>query len=341
MHKITSFVVAEINKAKRGKELPSLPPVKSAPHYFEKIFPNQFILGQEKVKIGGKEIEVSLKTYHPDALVVEASSEVPDIFSDATIEIKDQLLRACLDLAKKNGAKIDTSEEFSIYQISGYEGDPEQFLEKYSPKIASLLKSEKLELDEQEIKYTLASSFKYAKDDLAIIDWDGAFIFDPKGDFGEILELLELANYQLLRYRALSEDLDERLRKTSKLINPEPKRRWFSLGNKEVVQAFKEVIRIRSESISQFETLERDIKLIGEWYMGRVYELASKKFRLNDWRQAVKDKLESLEDIYTIAAENLGMSRIQALEYIQIMAFFVLQIGWFIIIILEFFYYSK
>ncbi|MEK7548003.1 MAG: hypothetical protein AAB540_03855, partial [Patescibacteria group bacterium] len=95
------------------------------------------------------------------------------------------------------------------------------------------------------------------------------------------------------------------------------------------------------ESISQFETLERDIKLIGEWYMGRVYELASKKFRLNDWRQAVKDKLESLEDIYTIAAENLGMSRIQALEYIQIMAFFVLQIGWFIIIILEFFYYSK
>lgn len=341
MHKITSFIIAETSKAKRGKELPSLPPVKSAPHYLEKTVPNQFILGQEKVKINDQEITLAIKTYHPDALLVEASLEVADIFNHGIIEIKDQLLKACLDCAKKSGAKIDTSEGFSIYQVSGYTGDPEQFLEKYSPKIAGLLKSEKLELDEQEIKYTLSFSFKYAKDDLAIIDWDGAFVFDPKGDFGEIIELLQLANYQLLRYRALDEDLDERLRKAYKLIQPEHKKRWFEFGNKEVAQAFRGIIRIRSESISQFEALERDIKLIGEWYLGRVYELASKKFRLNDWRQTVKDKLESLEEVYTIASENFGMSRIQALEYIQILAFFVLQIGWFVLIILEFFYYTK
>ena len=72
-----------------------------------------------------------------------------------------------------------------------------------------------------------------------------------------------------------------------------------------------------------------------------MFDLAAKKFRLAEWRDAVNEKLESLEDTYTIAAENLGMSRVQRLELIQIWGFFFLQIGWLVLIILEFIYFTR
>ena len=340
MHKITSVVIAETSKVKRGKEAPSAPPVKSAPHYFEKAVPSQFILKQETVIIDEKPVEFVVKTYHPDAIVVEGTLEVSDIFAEGILELKNKLFAACYDLAKKNGAKEEPSEEYTVYQISGYNGDPEVIVKDKSSKIAGLLKSEKLELDENEVKYTLSFQLKYTKDDLAIIDWDGAFLFDPESEFGETIELMELANYQLLRYRILDQDLDERLKLSSKLSQPEERRRIFPRV-KEVTQAFREVVKVRSQSIAEFEALEREIKLIGDWYSARLYDLTSKKFRLEGWRQAIRDKLESLEDIYTIVSENLGMSRMQFLEFIQIGGFFVLQILWLVLIILEFFYYTK
>ena len=171
-----------------------------------------------------------------------------------------------------------------------------------------------------------------------MVDWDGVFFFDPDGEFEETVELLELANYQLLRYRISDYDLDERLKKASRLTQ-RGLGKWFR--TKEVAQAFQEVIKIRSESISQFESLERDIKLIGDWYSARLYDLLSKKFRLEEWRKKIQDKLDSLEDVYSIVSENLGVSRMQVLELIQIGAFFVLQIGWFALIILEFWYFTR
>jgi hypothetical protein len=332
MHKITSFVVAEINKAKKGKELPAPAPLKSSPSYLSKSMPPQLIIGTEKVRVGNYEVELSLKSYYSDALMIEGSIGVTDIFSDEVLELKDNLLNACLAYGKKNGAKIETSEEFTVFQVSEYAGDPELFLKKHGNKIASLLKSEKLELDEKEIEYTLSFQFKYAKDDLIILDWDGAFLFDPRGDFEDSIDLLQLANFQLLRYRALDEDLDERLKKVYKLVQPDESKHWWSrLMNREVKQAFKEVVKIRSQSISQFESLDRDIKLIGDWYSARVYELLSKKFKFDAWHNNVKEKLDSLEDIYSIAAENFTVSNAQLIDLVQASGWLILLVGYFVL----------
>ncbi len=346
MHKITTFIIVEAARTKKGKEAPLTPLVKSAPNYFEKSVPSQFILGKEKRKIDGLEIELIAKSYPPEVVLIEGSFEVENIFADGILELKDKLHDICYEFAKKHGGKEDPAEEYAIYQVSGYKGDPELFLKNNAQKITELLKSEKLELDEKEIEYTFSHQFKYAKDDLVIVDWDGAFVFDPNGDFEETIELLELANYQLLRYRILDEDLDERMRKMEKFTRlDEVKTKWWvgwsGVAAREMTQEFRDVIKVRSQSINQFEAMERDIKLIGEWYLARLFELAAKKFRLNEWRDAIKEKLESLEDSYGIVASNLGMSRVQRLELIQIWGFFVLQIGWLVLIVLEFIYFTR
>ncbi len=334
MHKITAFIVSEAARAKKGKEAPSTPLVKSAPHYFEKSVPAQFVIGSEKFTLDNQAIELTAKSYPPDAVLVEGSIEVSDVFAAGTLELKDTLLRACYEFAKKNGAKDEPAEEYTVYQISGYTGDPELFLKTHSQRIAGLLKSEKLELDEKEIEHTLSYQFKYAKDDMVIIDWDGAFVFDPVGDFGEIVELFELANYQLLRYRILDIDLDNRLHKISKLTEKSAGR-WHFFGAREIGQAYQEVIKVRSQSISEFEALDRDIKLIGDWYLARLYELTTKKFKLEEWRVAVKEKLESLEDVYSIISENFSISSQQIFDMVQAAGWFILLIGYFVLFFLE------
>ena len=219
MYRLTSFIIAETSRAKRGKELPPQPPVKSAPHYFEKAVPSQLVVGEEAAKVNGRDIKFLIKTYHPDAILVEATVELQKVFEEGVLELKDQLHEISYGIAKKYGAKDEPAEEYAVYQISDYDGDPELFIHGNEGLVTSLLKSEKLKLDEKEIEHTLAYQLKYAKDDLAIVDWDGALLFDPQGEFEETIELLELANYQLLRYRILDGALDGRLQKVSKFFS--------------------------------------------------------------------------------------------------------------------------
>jgi len=330
MHKIIAFVLAEVPKVKGG-EVFQAKSLQSAPHYFPQAIPQQFIVDKESSKDG----HFLIKAYHPNIILVETTAEVESIFSDAAFELREKLIDSCQKIIKKRGGQFESSEEYAIGIVSDYKGDPEQYLQ-FSPRIAGFLKSEKLVLDENEVAYTLASQIKYAKNDLIIVDWDGAFIFEPTGDVEAIVELLELANLQLLRHRILDDDLDQRLKKISKIMqNIDGGKLVFK--RKELANAFKEVLELRSKSILEFDALERELKLVGDWYYARLYDLAAKKFKLSTWRDAIKEKLDSLEDVYTIVSENFSISRLHFLEMIQIILFFVLQAGWLILIVFEFY----
>ncbi len=329
--KLISFVIAGVTRAKKAKEAVQSPIVKSAPHYFEATVPQQFIISQNKLTVRGREGAITLKTYQPDALLAEARFELDDIFADEVFDIKEEAIAACHEILKKNGVKnVERySEEYSLYVVADYQGDPEQFF-KHKERIASLLKSEKLALDPLEIDYTLSSQLKYSKNDLVIVDWDGAFVFDPESDIESTVELLELANLQLLRYRLLDAELDARLELVAKIFEslPDKKRRITLFGGKEVRNVIQSIIKTRATSLFGFQSLEREIKLIGDWYSARLYELAAKKFKLDEWRAQIKDKLETLEDIYGTVSERFSWSP----ERIELVGWFILLIGWAIIL---------
>lgn len=44
--------------------------------------------------------------------------------------------------------------------------------------------------------------------------------------------------------------------------------------------------------------------------------------RADEWRKAIRGKLESIEDVYSIVAENFAVSTQHRVEWIQIIAFF-------------------
>jgi len=87
--------------------------------------------------------------------------------------------------------------------------------------------------------------------------------------------------------------------------------------------------------------LDRDIKLIGDWYSARLFDLTAKKLKTDEWRNSIKDKLESLESIYSVISENFSISSREIAEWVQIVGFFILQIGWLALIIIEFLYFTR
>ena len=165
--------------------------IKSSPVYYKTAVPRQVIVGQEKFSIGGKEVTSHLRGYQPDVLLIQTTIEVEDIFhKESILALEKQSYEHSYRILKEYGGDTLFSEEYSIFAVSNYSGDPDQFL-KHKNVIVSLLKSEALNLDPQETEYTLGSKIKYGNNDMATIDWDGAFLFDPKGDIEEELPSLD------------------------------------------------------------------------------------------------------------------------------------------------------
>jgi hypothetical protein len=333
-NQITILLLGEVEKQFRG-EVFHPQKVRSAPHYFEISIPHPVIVDETKITIGGHEITFSVRGYPPEVILIQSTVEVPDIFNREEVsKIESEIYEKSFEIFAAHGGKKEYSEMYSIFSVSGYEGEPEQFL-KHAPAIVSLLKSETIPLDEKEIEHTLSTQIKYAKNDLAIIDWDGAFLFDPKGEDGATTELLTLANLQLLRHRILDRKIDHRLDRVSKFIKqPTERRFWDVFHSTDITEDLRQVIKIIMSSISEMQLLERDIKLIGDWYSARIFEMATKKFKVQEWRVAIKEKLDLLQNVYAIVRGNFTISRKDSAEWIQIFA-------WFVLIILEFLWIMK
>jgi len=334
IHEAVVLVLGEVPKDLRGEMF--TPQVgKSAPPYYSASLPRQVAIGGDTCVIDGREVVFELRGYAPDVLLIQARLRLDNVFSEATFDAESRVLERAREILRENGGNTELSEEYTVFIVSDYAGEPEQFLD-HGEIIASLLKSERQELAAREVEYTLQSQIKYARDDLAIIDWDGAFLFDPRADVAQDIELLTLANLQLLRHRMLDRSLENRLARVAELVRPP-----LALRTKDIERGLLEIIDARMKSISELQRLERDIKLIGDWYSARFFEVAAGKFKIADWRRSIQSKLESIEDIYSIVAENFSVSRKHRAEWIQILVFFVLQLGWFALIVLELFYFTR
>ena len=340
--KLISFVIAETNRPKKIKEATPVQTKKSAPHYFEISVPHPFISKQEKISILNHEGVLNLKTYRSDFLLAEVVLDDLEFFSKDIMSFKEKAIELCRNALVENGGRdvSEYSEEYSFFLVYDYKGKPEQFL-THKEKIAALLKSEKLNLDPKEIEHSFSFSIKYAQHDLLVVDWDGAFLFDPEGDYESTLELLEVANLQLLRYRLLDKQLDERLANITKLIEKSSVKAKLLFKTREINQNLKDIMLARSKSIFELQALDRDIKLIGDWYSARLYDLVAKKCKLDEWRRTVKEKLDALEDVYGVASENFTVSWEQRSRIIEMVGWYVLLFGWLILLLLDIYFYRK
>lgn len=303
--------------------------IKSSPPYSGQL-PRYKIVKEKKITVDGRSVRLVLKAFPPENYIVEAEAEVDDVFAPGTLPFKEKLLAEAEKLLQQQPIEANFREEFTAYCVRDYQTQPEQFLQ-HGQEIASFLKSENLPLSQKEIDKTLASNIQYGKSDMAIIDWDGAFIFDPGGDWQDTVDILEAANIHLIRLRFLDEQLDRRMTKMTALFRKIPK-----FNSKELREGIRELLSLRTQSIVEFQHSERDIQLIGDWYAAQLYDLVGRKLHLDTWRQTIKEKLDNLEDISTMAADHFSVTTERRAEQVQQVLWYIQLLGWFLLLYIEY-----
>lgn len=305
---------------------------KAAPNYPD-IMPRQQMIERTPTIVGGRKAWQVVKTYDPGYAIAEISVDIDDLLIDPLFDLHTELLDACRGALASLEGDARFQEDYRVYCIADYAGDPEVFLTLHGERFVGLLKDERLPLDEEEVKATLQANIKYGKDDLTIVDWDGAILFDPHADFDANIELIEIANFQLLRLRMSDQALDARLAHIAEMLRTTPQRSLFR--RREIRTVLREILRFRTETLIESQATEHRIKLIGDWYAARVYALLAKKFHLDAWKTSIQQKLDAIEDVSTMVAENFSVSFHTTLDFILIGGWFLLLAGWFVYLFID------
>lgn len=294
-------------------------PVRSAPPYEETYL--RFKVVREGIirEVDGRKIAFDFKIFDDANLIIEARTSLSLRDISSLSYLKKILFEECESMAKEfNPSQV--FEEYLFFCIKDYDGTIDSYINGCREHIAAMLKDEPIKLASQEIDDTLETNIRYGLQDIAIVDWDGAFLVDATGEFKESIAVLELANIQLLNFRILDRRLTEKIGMLKRHIEPLNIGSFFRLS-----PFMKDVIKIRSQSVIELEDIESALRLYGDWYSGKLYDLASKKFHLSTWRSQVKAKLEALEDLYEMIV-NITTERYNLVLEFLIFVLIVLEI---------------
>lgn len=193
--------------------------------------------------------------------------------------------------------------------------DAKTLLGAHSPALASLLLGERRALSASETDEALRTRFSYHDDDLTIVQWDTAIVYDRGESARAIEEILEFANSQLLELRTYDALLDRELDSIYKMQPGETSRSLR--GRREAEQA----ATLRYLIVDVLELIDRSsnaLKVVGDAYYARIYRSAAARLGLADWQRQIDTKLASVGEIYRFFNDESRSRRDEFLEVIII-----------------------
>jgi hypothetical protein len=204
------------------------------------------------------------------------------------------------------------SEEYVVFQL---DEQPPEWLDAHAHWIAGLVRLESGPLSPEEVREATRLSLSYSPTDRVTLDWAAGFIADR--GCADTLQVIEFANVQLLEFRHIDDRLDDRLEAAYRLIRPARRRRWGAAWRSHA-DAVRSVRELEIEATSLFERADNALKLIGDQYLSRVYDLAQGRFHLPEWQQSIRRKLETVGDVYDLLVQQAGGTRMEVLEIVVI-----------------------
>jgi hypothetical protein len=214
-------------------------------------------------------------------------------------------------------------ESYTVFACHDVGEAADQFFSRNRRQIAALLKGEDgARLHEKEIEEGTRTWFSYYSDDVVVVDWDSAFLIDPSPEYEDLVFVLEIANLQLLEFRAYDRYLDGVLARGYDELERVYRKSFFSTARKTA----HDLSLLRMEIAELADEADNITKFLGDWFLARVYEAAQERFHLAAWRATVDEKLATLHQLYQIAVGESDNRRLLVLE-VLIVLLFVLDVG--------------
>jgi hypothetical protein len=207
----------------------------------------------------------------------------------------------------------DFVETYAIFEVERFDApcSPEDLVSRYGSFMAQLLRSERQKLSAEEVGDALTHRISFTSDDLAIIDWDVAFLFGREME--DVRAVLEFANVELLEMRYLDQQLDDALDESYVALSRRSWRRLRLPGTSR--KDLHRVAQLQVDAAILFETVNNALKLLGDQYLARVYRQVSQRFHLGEWDASILHKLQTLDSIYQKMSDAAATWRLELLEW--------------------------
>ena len=214
-------------------------------------------------------------------------------------------------------------ETYTVVFVRRFDGDPAAGDVLGTPSLASLVLGEPTNrrLSPSQRQDVLTHSHSYFDDDLVVVDWNCAFVLEPSGS-RDIPDILELASSQLLELRYYDELFDAELARVYRDLDrargrriPDFRNPWVDLGRRVVS---------RLVELSEFaERVDNTLKVIGDFYLARVYESAVRRFRIRSWQASIDAKQALLAQSHSLIRGEIDARRTTLLELVVIVLILV------------------
>ncbi len=208
---------------------------------------------------------------------------------DAAARREAEELCAALGPALERPHAWEGLETYTVFFVRAFEGGAtaRDILERAPLARLLLGETSPQSLDRSEAGDVLKHHFSYLEDDLAVVDWNSAFVYEPSG-VTDIPDLLEFATAHLLELRYYDALLDRELHRIYDELEaiggrtPVLTRRYLKLQRQTAALVF--------ELSEMTERLENAVKIVGDFYLARLYQAAVHRFRLPAWQETVLRK---------------------------------------------------
>ncbi len=183
--------------------------------------------------------------------------------------------------------------------------------------LVPLLSGEQRALSDGARRDLLRQSFSYYRDDLVVVTWDRAFIYEPRGD-SDVADVLEVANAQLLEMRYYDELLDDELPRMYKLV--ETTRSTLNiLLPRRYADLARQLYTLVAEVTELTQKVDNALQVTEDVYLARVYTSALDLFRVRTVSAAVNRKLAIIRDTYAALYDEASSSRAGLMEALIIL----------------------
>jgi hypothetical protein len=178
--------------------------------------------------------------------------------------------------------------------------------------LTELLSGETRPLSDGARRDLLAHSYSYFVDDLVVLTWDRAFIYEPRGD-SDVADVIEVANAQLLELRYYDTLLDDELPRMYDRVE-EARGAVSLLAARRFAHLARGLYTLVAETTELTEKVDNALQVTEDVYLARVYSAALALFRVPSLSTSVDRKLAIIRDTYAALYEEASSRRAELLE---------------------------
>ena len=237
----------------------------------------------------------------------------PELESQAAAMVRERVAKAGEAIVKPYREVL--SEDYCILHLrragdeAGRSLSARELFERCPDSIAQIIRGEVARFSESEREEILESRMSYYENDLLVVGWSAALVYDTPEGAAPTIQLLEYANTQLLEFRHYDAILTALLAEVYDSIE-----RAGLLARWRMARDAERLSTIRLDIRELTERVDNSIKFLSDMFAARLYRMAAIKIGVPDYRTLVDQKLQSAAELYGFMMDRFYQGRAFALE---------------------------